>query len=80
MANPYSKYIGSRISPVPANYLQSTAAMSENLRKGILSIGEAIGGYLEEEAEKEEKKKKSDALMAAATGKLTVQELSLIHI
>ena len=58
MANPYSKYTGSRISPVPANYLQSTAAMSENLRKGLTSIGEAIGGYLVAKAEKEEEKKR----------------------
>ena len=54
MANPYSKYTGSRISPVPANYLQSTAAMSENLRKGLTSIGEAIGGYLVAKDKKEQ--------------------------
>ena len=71
MANPYSKYTGSRISPVPANYLQSTAAMSENLRKGLTSIGEAIGGYLVAKAEKEEEKKKSDALIAAELLELT---------
>jgi hypothetical protein len=43
MANPYSKYTGSRISPVPAGYLAAAQASAEGVRKSGEKFGDMIG-------------------------------------
>lgn len=54
MANPYSKYTGQRINPVPAGYLEANARAAANLQSGIASIGESIGRYYSNKRKKEE--------------------------
>ena len=43
MANPYSKYTGSKISPVPAGYLAAAQASAEGVRKSGEKFGDMIG-------------------------------------
>jgi hypothetical protein len=43
MANPYSKYTGSKISAVPAGYLAAAAKSAEGVRKSGEKFGDMIG-------------------------------------
>ena len=43
MANPYSKYTGTRIQPVPAGYLTAAGQIGESTRKGWAGLGKSIG-------------------------------------
>ena len=63
MANPYSQYQGTRISPVPSGFLTATGQVASNLQKGIAGIGSEIGEglakYYEKKDEEEEKERKA---------------------
>lgn len=63
MANPYSKYTGARIQPLPPGYLASNAQAAAALQKGLASIGQAIGDYYGNK-----RKKEQDEIDKAAVG------------
>ena len=55
MANPYSKYTGARVQPVPSDYYRSLGKIGEMYERGIASVGKAIGGAIESHYEKKAK-------------------------
>lgn len=60
MANPYSKYTGARVQPVPTYYYRSLGKIGEMYERGLASAGKAIGGAIESYYEKKSKHDAAD--------------------
>jgi len=52
MANPYSKYTGARVQPLPAGYLEAYTRAGESYRKGFEGLGEGIQKYYQNKEER----------------------------
>jgi len=63
--NPYSKYTGTRISPVPAGYLTAAGQMAENTRAGLAGLGKSIGAGIAKYYEDKEEEKQKEATLGA---------------
>ena len=62
MANPYSKYTGTRIQPVPAGYLTAAGQIGESTRKGWAGLGKSIGEGIASYYEKKEEDEQEDII------------------
>ena len=64
--NPYSKYQGTRISPIPAGYLTAAGKMAETTRAGYAGLGKSIGAGIAKYYEDKEEERDEAGLGEAA--------------
>lgn len=64
MANPYSKYTGARVQPLPAGFIEAYGRVGESYRKGIEGLGEGIQRYYQNKEERAIATGEAEALFA----------------
>lgn len=52
MANPYSKYTGARVQPLPSGFIEAYGRVGESYRKGIVGLAEGIQKYHQNKEER----------------------------
>ena len=67
MANPYSKYTGARVQPLPAGFIEAYGRVGESYRKGIVGLAEGIQRYYQNKEERAIATGEVEALVAAAS-------------
>ena len=67
MANPYSKYTGARVQPLPSGFIEAYGRVGESYRKGIVGLAEGIQRYYQNKEERAIATGEVEALVAAAS-------------